>query len=548
MTMAVWDTTIGAIKRLACSRRLEESSDRDLLQSFASMHDEAAFAEIVRRHGPLVDGVCRRVLRGSADVDDAFQATFLILTRKAGSISWHSTVGPWLHATALRVAMKVRGRKARLACRERSLTVDTQAIEIEMNEELNETIDAEICRLPGRYASIVSLCCLQERTTEEAARELGISEGAARARLYRGRALLRKRLGERGIAVPAVIVFAASASVSSAKANNVARRALAFFRQGGNSADPSTIIAREVLNSMYWNNVKLCAGMSVCLVMAAVGVTMLAAGGPAQRPPADRQLVRHLDEEEGEKPEKPVIEGAIASYSETDRVLVVRTEFDDVEKDVSLVLDPKATLTFGGKPVSTAQIKPGMVARAELTPNRERITSMTVAWPSINSKVTAIDASARTVTIADEDDDDKESTRSLTLETDVAVRLDQFEAGLDDIEPGQTCKFKWNIDKSRIQAVDVAGQRGFPIGRVASADGEKRLLVVTFEIGGDDGDERKVDLAFDVAKTAPVKLTGKLSSLSELKTGMRVRLGLNADRRTVERVWAAIPPTEKEDD
>src|SRR5262245_30031401 len=98
-------------------------ADRELLEAFTGRHDEAAFAALVERHGPLVWGVCRRMLAHEQDAEDAFQATFMVLARKAGSVPWHADVGNWLYAVAVRISRKARGRSERQRLRERAAVV-----------------------------------------------------------------------------------------------------------------------------------------------------------------------------------------------------------------------------------------------------------------------------------------------------------------------------------------------------------------------------------------------------------------------------------------
>src|SRR4051812_30787969 len=140
--------------------------DRDLLEAFARRRDDSAFAALVERHGPLVWGVCRRILAHEQDTEDAFQATFLVLARKAGSVSWRDDAGNWLYAVALRVARRARGRRERDRLRERTELVAEPAVgdPDPTRAELAALIDEEVGRLPDKYRRPVVLCCLQGLT------------------------------------------------------------------------------------------------------------------------------------------------------------------------------------------------------------------------------------------------------------------------------------------------------------------------------------------------------------------------------------------------
>lgn len=185
------------------------TSDADLLDRFASGHDGEAFAALVARHGPMVLGVCRRRLGDSHDAEDAFQATFLVLARKARTLGRHDSVGAWLHGVACRVVAHLRVDRAKRQDRERRkanmATADlTPAI---LWDDLRPVLDEEVQRLPNRYRLPVVLCYLGGMTYDEAARQLGCPKGTLATRLTRARALLRDRLTERGI-VPSAAALA----------------------------------------------------------------------------------------------------------------------------------------------------------------------------------------------------------------------------------------------------------------------------------------------------------------------------------------------------
>jgi RNA polymerase sigma factor (sigma-70 family) len=181
-------------------------SDRELLRRFAQERDQAAFANLVCRHGPMVLQVCRRILHDGPDAEDVFQSTFLTLARKASARNWQESVGPWLHLVAYRLALKTRaaaGRRARLEPRaDRSGSTDPQALAGQ--RETCTLLHEQMSRLPEHYRAPLVLCCLENCTRDEAARQLGWSTGTLKRRLERGRQLLRERLLRRGVA-PAVL-------------------------------------------------------------------------------------------------------------------------------------------------------------------------------------------------------------------------------------------------------------------------------------------------------------------------------------------------------
>jgi RNA polymerase sigma factor (sigma-70 family) len=193
-------------------------SEGQLLGRFAG-GDEGAFEALVTRHGPMVLGVCRRLLYDRRDVEDAFQATFLVLLRKAGALRDAEGLSPWLHGVAYRVAARIRSHSARRPAEE-SKGARPEAVEAACDlerGELRALLDEEIHRLPEKYRRPVVLCYIEGRTHEEAARRLRCSTGSVRGRLDRARQKLKDRLVRRGVA-PAAGLAALAAGAESASA------------------------------------------------------------------------------------------------------------------------------------------------------------------------------------------------------------------------------------------------------------------------------------------------------------------------------------------
>ena len=179
------DTLLRYIHRLVVRSTPDEASDTALLGRFISARDEKAFAALVDRHGPLVFHVCRRVLGDVHDAEDAFQAAFLVLARKAARVHPREALAAWLHGVARRVALKARSaraRKLREAQSAAALPADPRSDPLaELSaRELLMIIDEEVQRLPEVYRLPVILCCLEGRSLEEAARQLASSPAAAK--------------------------------------------------------------------------------------------------------------------------------------------------------------------------------------------------------------------------------------------------------------------------------------------------------------------------------------------------------------------------------
>jgi RNA polymerase sigma factor (sigma-70 family) len=193
-------------------------TDAELLNRFVARRDADAFAALVQRHAPMVYGVCQRVLFHVHDAEDAFQATFLILARKAASIRRGQAIAAWLHEVARRVAGQARQTANRRRVHEReSLPMPPrQPLDTMDQEELRTILDEELAALPAKYRTALVLCDLEGRTHRQAARELRCPVGSVSWRLSRARALLRDRLTRRGLTLSSAAVAAALTEQASA--------------------------------------------------------------------------------------------------------------------------------------------------------------------------------------------------------------------------------------------------------------------------------------------------------------------------------------------
>jgi RNA polymerase sigma factor (sigma-70 family) len=256
-----------------------DMTDDQLLEAFVSRRDAAAFEGLVKRHGPMVLGVCRRVLRDPHDVDDAFQAAFLVLARKAVSVSPRRMVGNWLYGVAQTTAVRLRAANAKRRVRERQVA-DMPEPEAEQNDPQDDLhlLDEELARLPDKYRVPVVLCDLEGRPRREVARQLKIPEGTLSSRLTTARRTLAKRLTRRGLAVSggalaaAVSHEAASACVPASLLGATVRAAtLAAAGQAVTRLIPVHVAAltQGVLKSMYLTKLKTV--VVVLLVIAALG-------------------------------------------------------------------------------------------------------------------------------------------------------------------------------------------------------------------------------------------------------------------------------------
>jgi RNA polymerase sigma-70 factor (ECF subfamily) len=287
------------LSRLRAVGAGDPADDGALLRRFVAGGDEAAFAALVGRHGPMVLGVCRRLLGDAQDAEDAFQATFLVLARKAGAVGRPELLANWLYGVATRIAVRARAAAARRRSRERQVSaMPAVAAPPQVPSDLRPVLDEELARLGPKYRAPVVLCYLEGKSTEEAARQLGCPRGTVLSRLARAREQLRRRLVRRGVAMSVAALAAVlcrdglAEGVPAAVADAAVRAALAGAAGQAavaGSVPASVALANEVIRAMFLTKVK-----TAVLVLTAAGV--LGTGAlvgirevRADKPPAAKQ-------------------------------------------------------------------------------------------------------------------------------------------------------------------------------------------------------------------------------------------------------------------
>jgi RNA polymerase sigma factor (sigma-70 family) len=287
------------IHRLFGEGTLAGLPDAQLLELYVCHCDELAFKALVQRHGPMVLAVCRGVLRDANDADDAFQATFLLLVRKAGSLWVGESLGGWLHRVAWRIATQVRSDAGRRRDRERraaELACAGSPSAIPW-DDVNIILHQEIDRLPERYRKPIVLCYLEGMTYQLAARHLGWSEGMTQGRLTRGRHLLRARLTRRGVTLAGAALgtlgaHKAASAVSMTMLHHTIQSARYFALAEGAAVElgstAATALVKEALKTMMIAKLKMVAAAALLGGAVTCVATGLAATGQSipQEPPA----------------------------------------------------------------------------------------------------------------------------------------------------------------------------------------------------------------------------------------------------------------------
>jgi RNA polymerase sigma factor (sigma-70 family) len=294
MATAPLQTLLRHIRKLAAGRGGSHCTDRQLLEDFTARRDEAAFAALVARHGPMVLRVCRRVLNHEQDAEDAFQATFLVLVQNTQAIRRRDALAPWLHGVAYRTAMKAK----RSAARRRKHEAERRALTAQSAtpatwDDVQAILDEEIQRLPAAFRAAFVLCVLEGKSGAEAAAELGIQPGTVSSRLTRARQRLQQRLARRGIELSALLAAIAvaenssSAAVPALLASTTVRVGL-LVAAGGTAAGviPAHVakLAAGVTKAMFLMKAKIATAILLTVSLLAGSAGLLAHRALADKP------------------------------------------------------------------------------------------------------------------------------------------------------------------------------------------------------------------------------------------------------------------------
>jgi RNA polymerase sigma factor (sigma-70 family) len=339
------NTTLRQLRKVLGAPGGSQLSDEQLLRRFLEVREEAAFAALVERHGPMVLGVCRSVLQHTQDAEDACQATFLVLARKAASIDKQGSVASWLHGVAYRLALKSHAARRRTPPGHAGQPPCHSPVEELSWREVQQVLHDELERLPGKYRLPLILCYLQAHTQEEAAHLLGWTAGSLKGRLDRGRDLLRRRLTRRGLAalLPLGVAALAPEVPAATRVDATARAAVAFLHGQSLGADVPTgaaALARQGLRAVPLARSRAALALLLVFGVLAAGAGLAAyraaladllAAAPQNEPHAQAPV---KEKEEAKKQQKvrgdlygdPLPPGAVARIG-TSRLVLSRGQY-----------------------------------------------------------------------------------------------------------------------------------------------------------------------------------------------------------------------------
>ena len=563
----------GAVRRLlrlAGQSACAGPCDRELLERFVMDRSESAFAALLGRHGSMVLSVCRRYLRDPRDAEDAFQATFLVLARKAGTVRWRESIAGWLFDVASRVAKKAAVQAARRHKREGGSTAQAPELPAPVSPPatdlgaLQATLDEELRKLPEKLRTPVVLCHLEGLSQDEVARQLGISDGQLRGRLYRAREKLRENLIRRGFTLSAVLLALTVGPKAQAVPALLATATLRVALTNPAAANATVLtlthgVTQEMSRNLSFSVVIALLGL---LGLGAVGFALAPSGstptlpadvplaGTATQPPlpaANEQPLAVADDnkDDDKKPEEKVdrIFGWLTTVTPDKNSF--RVKIDDGE-ETEINLDSKTKVRFGKKPIAVADLKPNMRVELIYRGASNTPSEVVASWRHSHSEVKSLDLAKSTLTIHVENDG-IEFEVALTVTPDATILVDKLPAGLADVMPGRKALLKLGLDKKTVIGIEAEGNKLDIPALVKSYDAVANTLLVEFDAEADDFG-RRVTLALPVNADAKVRLAGADAKLTDLLPRMPVRLRMTDDRKAVAGILAAHPLPERKDD
>ena len=502
------------LRRIALSRD-ESLTDAQLLGAFVAGRDEAAFAGLVKRHGPMVLGVCRRIVGDSHLAEDAFQAAFLVLARRAATVRPRELVGHWLYGVAYRTALKARGTALRRWAKEKQVDAmpHPHVSPDEVWADLLPVLDEERARLPEKYRAPVVLCDLEGRTQRDAARELKVPPATLANRLAAARRLLAKRLTERGIALSggalaaAVGGNAAVSAVPSALSSTTVKSAIAVATGGSLTGVPIQVtqLSDGVMKMFVLSKLKaITVGVLSCAVVLA-GLGLVAA--PALRAGPD------------DKPTKPVPESPKVPKSAGPRP-TTKAEADDLAFLRRTSLDIRGVMPSGVENYY-------FVADGD-SKKRTKVVAWMRQDPTAKAQMQNCQACHH---VADGDFHALPLTREAfhTAHTHLPNVVDSFPTGKAELAKAHLAAIQDRIAKTRalLTAAEEQVQRDPTASRMAILMYQERLSVAQSEqskaesaIKADEAAAKKeAQLQIDFQVSKGLKWIGRMQQKEEKKAG-----------------------------
>jgi RNA polymerase sigma factor (sigma-70 family) len=508
------------LRRVALRYEGAGITDGQLLERFVSARDEVAFEALVRRHGPMVWGVCHRLLRKQHDTEDAFQATFLVLARKAAAVFPREMVGNWLYGVAHTTALRARAATAKLRVRERQVIdmPEPTPRDEAQQEDLQALLDQELKSLPDHFRTAIVLCDLEGRTRAEVARQLKIPEGTLSSRLTTGRRMLAKKLARHGAVCSggalATILSqnTTSACVSASLVGSTVKAAasIAAGKAVGTVLVSAKVAAltEGVMKTMFLAKLKMTTAVLVLVSLATTGIvgfsyTTIANAQTENRqqaqaekpktPPDDVEKQKALADLEAARAELQKVNEVVDAAR--NRFLAARERYETAKKKGQPV--EAKTETGVLRQIDAAQSSIYVEMWKERTePDHELLGHQFSAWSGIMYE-------------------------SFTVAKDATIFQDNVKTKLTDLTKGSHVALKFDPEGKNVVRISADG--GTVRGRYVSANESRNTIAV---VVGKKDERKNYHL---VKETEVLNETGKAARVKDLKEGTKLLLTLSAE-------------------
>jgi RNA polymerase sigma factor (sigma-70 family) len=521
-------------------------TDGQLLERYVRSREEAAFAALVQRHGPMVWGVCRRLLGSPQDAEDAFQATFLVLVRKAAAVVPRDMVANWLYGVAQQTALKARATTARRRAREKQVTAMPEPVlqPQALWDDLQPLLDQELGRLPDKYRALIVLCDLEGKTRKEAAQHFHVPEGTVASRLATARAMLARRLARSGLAVSSAALAAllaqnaASAGVPASVASITIKAASLFA--AGPAAAPGVLsatavaLANGVLKTMLLTKLKTATAILMMAALLGTGAAALTQQVLADRPAAPSQEKQVLAEKPAGQKKEPaaeprrekkeaeplptVVSGIVKAVDAPQHTLSVTHREGEtifrVAKDATIQIDGKAGDLTGLPAGASVHLRQFVDART--------VRSVQAEGRWFWGTVKAVDANSSTITFGDKAQDGA-AGRTFLVPRDLVISIDGKPGKLAGIPTGATVNLSLCVDQQTVRSLSAEGTQ--VAGLVKAVDAAGNTITIN-------------DTTYPVAADALIGIDHKPGKLAELPVGANIAANLQVDQKTILRISA----------
>ena len=515
-------------------------TDRDLLSRFVA-GDEAAFSELVQRHAGLVSNVCQRVLRQSNDTEDAFQATFLVLARKAKSLEWQDSIAGWLHQTARRTALRLRAMRLRRrdveaqAARQNPAAVETAvgdpASRVAIHE-LGEILDEELAGLPVQFREVIVLSQIEGLTRDEVANRLGITVATVKDRLERGREQLRSRLLRRGVALTTVALAAwlvpgtanAASLTTLTASTSLAASAFATGSLVAGTAPTAVNLAQGVLQMMGFEKLKF---------VTAWVITVLTVGG----------IAFGILRDEPTRFEKG-LRGQIVAVNAGRTTSTVTISLEEFGTLLNLDVSGQAKVWTAFEAGQLTDLKEGQYVSLRLSDDHRTVNEIHVQGQMREASIKSVTASGKIVVVeGDDDDEGAGQPMEVELAPDAILRIGGLPATRDDLKPGMQVPLEFGRDGKLVNAIEAeAAENSLIDGELIEATTGNMLVIGREE--NDDG--QPVQQAFTITAETIITLDAKPAKLADIRKGSWLTLRLSDDGQSIRVIKATSP--EPDDD